>query len=221
MVNQTANHQFGINSPASIGRTYDAALKHSARVKRLKYILPIAAAVISLSFIAISVIRSWVPEELSIESATIEDGKIVMMKPAVAGRNDDGIAYSMNADRALQDIAQPNMMTLENINAAVPSGDMIARVLAQEGIFDRNTNKLQMTKPFEINLSNGIQARFQSADVDMRGGTLSTNDPIAIDTKDGSIVAKSLQIADNGKSITFSGQVRARIAATTIQNAGK
>lgn len=221
MVEQTANFEFGINKQSAAGRSYLAATRHSARVKRLKFILPIAAAVISLSFIAVSVVRSWVPEELSIESATVENGKIVMMKPAVAGRNDDGIAYSMNADRALQDILQPNMMTLENIKAAVPSGELIASVIAQEGIFDRATNRLEMTKPFEINLSNGIQARFQSANADLRAGTLTTKEPIAIDTKDGSIVAKSLQIADNGKSITFSGQVRARIAATTIQNAGK
>jgi lipopolysaccharide export system protein LptC len=221
MVDFTMNNQASSREPVSIGRSYSAAKRHSARVKRMKYALPIAAAVISLSFIAVSVIRSWVPEDLSIESATIEDGKIVMMKPAVAGRNDDGIAYSMNADRALQDIAQPNMMTLENIIAAVPSGELIARVIAKEGIFDRASNQLEMTAPFEINLSNGIQARFQSADVDLRAGTLTSKEPIAIDTKDGSIVAKTLQIADNGKSITFSGQVRARIAASTIQNAGK
>jgi lipopolysaccharide export system protein LptC len=221
MVDFTMNSQTSSSEPVSIGRSYNAAKRHSARVKRMKFALPIAAAVISLSFIAVSVLRSWVPENLSIESATIENGKIVMMKPAVAGRNDAGIAYSMNADRALQDIVQPNIMTLENIIAAVPSGELIARVIAKEGIFDRASNQLEMTAPFEINLSNGIQARFQSADVDLRAGTLSSKEPIAIDTKDGSIVAKTLQIADNGKSITFSGQVRARIAASTIQNAGK
>lgn len=218
MVDVTAN---ALPTLLTKGRSYSEAKRHSARVKRLKIILPVAAALISMSFIAVSVVRSWLPEELSIESSTIENGKIVMMKPAVAGRNDDGIAYSMNADRALQDIAQPNIMTLENISAAVPSGEIIARVLAEEGIFDRATNKLEMTKPFEINLSNGIQARFQSASVDLKGGTLTSDDPIAIDTKEGSIVAKSLQIADNGKSITFSGQVRARFDASTIKNAGQ
>lgn len=92
---------------------YDTALRHSARVKRLKIILPLSAAIISLAFIAVSVIRTWAPEKVSLESARIEDGKIVMEKPAVAGRNEKGIDYSMNADRALQDIANPNLMTLE------------------------------------------------------------------------------------------------------------
>lgn len=57
---------------------YDTALRHSARVKRLKIILPLGAAIVSLAFIAVSVIRTWAPDEVSLESARIEDGKIVM-----------------------------------------------------------------------------------------------------------------------------------------------
>lgn len=200
---------------------YMKALKHSARVKRLKILLPVSAAIVSLAFIGASVLRSWGPEEVSLKSATIEDGKIVMEKPALAGRNNKGFDYSMNADRALQDITSPNLMTLEKVLAAVPMNDIIAQVVAQEGIFDRSTNRLKMTSPFDINLSNGLKAKFQTADVDLKAGTMATKDPVSIKTKDGSIVAESLQIADNGKSITFSGQVRANIAASTIQNAGK
>ena len=200
---------------------YLTALRHSGRVKRLKIMLPVGAAIISLAFIGASVLRSWGPEEVSLQSATIEDGKIVMEKPALAGRNNKGFDYSMNADRALQDITSPNLMTLEKVLAAVPMNDIIAQVVAQEGIFDRATNRLKMTAPFDINLSNGIQAKFQTADVDLKAGTMETKDPVSIKTKEGSIVAESLQIADNGKSITFSGQVRANIAASTIQNAGK
>jgi lipopolysaccharide export system protein LptC len=78
-----------------------------------------------------------------------------------------------------------------------------------------------MTAPFDINLSNGIQAKFQSADVDLKAGKMSSQEPVSIKTNDGSIVAQSIDIADNGKTITFSGQVRARIAASNIKNEGK
>lgn len=200
---------------------YDIALRHSSRVKRLKIILPLGAALISLIFIGVSAVRTWLPDEVSLESARIENGKIVMEKPAVAGRNDDGIDYSMNADRALQDIANPNLMTLEKVIAAVPMSDMVAQVVAQEGIFDRASNKLEMTAPFDINLSNGIKAQFQSANVDLRAGTMVTDEPVSITTKEGTIIAQSLHIADNGRTITFSGQVRARVAASNIQNSGK
>ncbi|MBB3946783.1 lipopolysaccharide export system protein LptC [Rhizobium skierniewicense] len=201
--------------------TYAMALRHSGRVRKLKVILPLGAAIISLSFIAVSLVRTWVPDEVTLESSKVENGKLVMEKPALAGRNNSGFDYSMNAERALQDIASPNLMTLEKVLAALPMNDIVAQVVAQEGLFDRATNKLQMMAPFDINLSNGLQAKFQSANVDMKAGTMETDKPVFVKTQEGSINAESLRIADNGKTITFSGQVRARIAASTIQNAGQ
>ncbi len=211
----------GMAAADKMSDAYAMAKRHSARVRRLKVALPIAATAISLAFIGVSLARTWIPDEVSLQSASIEDGKIVMEKPALAGRNNKGFDYSMNADRALQDISSPNLMTLEKVLAAVPMNDIVAQVVAQEGILDRTTNRLKMTAPFDIDLSNGLKARFQSANVDLKAGTMESDQRVDITTKEGSIVAESLRIADNGKTIVFSGQVRARIAASTIQNAGK
>lgn len=200
---------------------YQAAVAHSARVRRLRIWLPIGAVVISAIFISVSVIRAYLPENLSVESARIEDGKIVMERPAIAGRNDDGISYSMTAVRALQDIANPNMITLEDVKAAVPLNvNTIARVVATEGIFDRGTDRMELTAPFDVNLSNGTTAKFQSAQLDVVAGTLNTDDPVSIDTEQASIVAQSLKITDKGRTITFAGQVRVKIEAAAIRNRG-
>ena len=208
-----------------MGRTevdaYQAAVAHSARVRKLRIWLPIGAVVISAVFISVSVIRAYLPENLSVESARIEDGKIVMERPAIAGRNDDGISYSMTAVRALQDIANPNMITLEDVKAAVPLNvNTIARVVATEGIFDRGTDRMELTAPFDVNLSNGTTAKFQSAQLDVVAGTLNTDDPVSIDTEQASIVAQSLKITDKGRTITFAGQVRVKIEAAAIRNRG-
>ena len=200
---------------------YQAAVAHSARVRKLRIWLPIGAVVISAVFISVSVIRAYLPENLSVESARIEDGKIVMERPAIAGRNDDGISYSMTAVRALQDIANPNMITLEDVKAAVPLNvNTIARVVATEGIFDRGTDRMELTAPFDVNLSNGTTAKFQSAQLDVVAGTLNTDDPVSIDTEQASIVAQSLKITDKGRTITFAGQVRVNIEAAAIRNRG-
>jgi lipopolysaccharide export system protein LptC len=89
---------------------YRQAIKHSRRVRRLRFLLPIGALIVTLAFVAVSLVRSLMPDELQIESAKIEDGKVVMEKPAIAGRNSDGVRYSMRAERALQDIKNPNMI---------------------------------------------------------------------------------------------------------------
>lgn len=201
---------------------YEAALAHSSLVRKLKILLPVAAGVISAAFIGVSIIRAYLPENLSVENARIENGKIVMERPAISGRNNDGISYSMLATRALQDIQNPNKITLEDVKAAVPiNDDVIARVTATGADFDRGTDMLDLTAPFDVNLSNGITARFKSAHLDVHGGTMDTSDPVDISMKEGSIVAESLKITDKGRTITFQGQVRVHLDPAVIRNQGK
>lgn len=207
------------NGAASDAAAYRRALGHSARVRRLRIILPVVALIISLIFIGVSVVRSLLPEELNIESAKIENGKIVMEKPAISGRNSDGVNYSMRADRALQDIKNPNLINLETITAAVPVNDkVVARIVAQSGLFDRGANLLELDKPFTLNLSSGIDAQFNSARLDIAGGTMETKDPIAIQTKGASIVANSLNMKDKGRTMIFSGNVRLNIEPSSLRS---
>ncbi|MGF0537570.1 LPS export ABC transporter periplasmic protein LptC [Agrobacterium sp. ES01] len=220
MLNRVADND-GI-AARSVGRNaYASALRHSVRVRRLKVLLPIAATLISLAFIAVSVVRTYLPENLNIDSARIENGKIVMEKPAISGRNKDGISYSMRAERALQDIKNPNIITLEDIAAAVPVNDKVtARVVATSGIFDRTADRLDMEEPFTLTLSNGLVADFQSAHLDIPGGNMDTSDPVSIKANEASIVADSLKITDKGRTITFAGHVKVNIEPSTIRQQG-
>lgn len=198
---------------------YRRAVSHSRRVRRLRVLLPAGALAITLGFVAVSLVRGLMPDELQIESAKIEDGKVVMEKPAIAGRNSDGVRYSMRAERALQDIKNPNMITLETIAAAVPVNDkVIARVVATSGIFDRGANVLDLDKPFTLNLSSGIDAQFGSAYLDIAGGTMKTEDPVAIQTKGASIVANSLEMKDKGRTMIFSGSVKLNIEPSALRS---
>jgi lipopolysaccharide export system protein LptC len=220
MLSRVTQHATAVGV-ASDNAAYRMAIRHSDRVKRLKFLLPAAAVLISLIFIGVSVVRAYLPRELQIESARIENGKVVMEKPAISGRNGDGINYSMRAERALQDIKDPNMITLETIAAAVPLNDqVIARVVAQSGVFDRSSDKLDMTAPFTINLSSGIEAKFQSAFLDVKGGAMETTEHVSITAKEAAIVADSLKITDNGRTVSFKGSVRVNIEPTAIRKQG-
>jgi lipopolysaccharide export system protein LptC len=202
-------------------RAYRDALSHSSRVRRLKVLLPVAAVVISMIFIAVSVVRAYLPENIKIEGARIEDGKVVMARPAIAGRNAEGINYSMLAEKALQDIKNPNMITLKNIKAAMPvNSDVIAHIQALSADFDRAADTLKMTEPFTITMDNGIRAEFKTADLDIKGGKLTTHDDVAIYKGSASVVAQSLKMTDKGNVLEFNGQVRMHIDSSTIHNSG-
>jgi lipopolysaccharide export system protein LptC len=208
-----------LQPPAS---AYDAAVAHSSRVNRLRVLLPVAAGIVSLLFVGVAIVRAYLPENVSIESATIEDGKIVMERPAISGRNSDGISYSMLANKALQDIQNPNMISLRDVKAAVPINDeLVARVTAKIADFDRGADKLDLTAPFDVNMSNGITAHFQSAHLDIPGGTMNTPDAVNITMAEGSIIADSMKIIDKGHTINFTGQVRVHLDPAAIRNKGK
>jgi lipopolysaccharide export system protein LptC len=209
----------------ALATAYKRALSHSGRVRRLKILLPIAALIISLAFVAVSWVRTMFPDNLSIGGAKIENGKIVMEKPAISGRNDEGISYFMNAQRALQDLINPNLISLEDIDAAVPiRGDLVARVKAAAADFDRSTDLLDMTAPFVVTLSSGITVHFQSAHLDVHAGRMNTSDPVRVDSKESTLVAKSMKITDKGRVIQFDGNVRVVVnpaAYRTKENQGQ
>ncbi|MDQ0318705.1 lipopolysaccharide export system protein LptC [Pararhizobium capsulatum DSM 1112] len=197
---------------------YSEAVRHSRRVARLKILLPLAATAIALVFVAVSVVRAFLPEELQIENATIEDGKIVMQNPAISGRNKQNISYSMKAKRALQDIANPDIITLETIHAEMPVNDTLkATVEAESGIYDRGKNTLDMNKPFSITMNNGVVADFQTAYLDINAGEMNTDRPIAISLNGGSIVAQRLRMTDKGRIVTFEGMVKVVVDPSTIR----
>jgi len=221
MLNTLNNSGLADAGSRPVRDAYALALHHSARVRRLKILLPIAAVVISFVFIGVSLIRAYLPDNITIESAKIENGKVVMEKPAISGRNGDGISYSMAALRALQDIRNPAMITLETIKAAVPVNDkIIARVAAAEGVYNRDSDRLEMTKPFTITLNTGLEAKFESAHLDIKAGKMSSDAPVSIHYKQASILAQRLDMSDKGRIITFEGNVRVNVDPSTIRNQG-
>ncbi len=209
---------FFADTGASSSDAYALAARHSARVRRLKIILPVVAGIIAAIFAVISFVRAFMPVDLQLDSATIEDGKIVMQNPAIAGRNKQGISYSMKAQRALQDIVNPDIITLQTIHAEMPVNEkLIATVDATNGIYDRGANTLDMNAPFTITMNNGVNADFQSAYLDINAGEMETKQPIAISMKGGSIIAQRLRMTDKGRIVTFEGMVRVNLEPTSIR----
>lgn len=73
-----------------------------------------------------------------------------------------------------------------------------------------------MTAPFSINLNSGIQAKFQSAQLDVKAGRMETDKPVAITTKSASILAESMKMTDKGRTILFKGKVKVSIEAGAV-----
>ncbi|HBF31028.1 MAG TPA: LPS export ABC transporter periplasmic protein LptC [Rhizobium sp.] len=200
---------------------YTQAIGHSRRVRRMRIALPALAILLTAGFAGVSVVRAYLPENLKIEGISLEDGKVVMSKPIIKGLNSNGAPYSMNALRALQDIKNPNLITLDTIAATLPVNEStLADISAVSGTYDRATDKMALTKPFKIHLSSGVDAMFKSGDLDVKAGKLKTDEMVTITMKASSLVAQSMDMTDKGQNITFSGKIRLSIDPSTLKTAG-
>ncbi|MHB2267198.1 LPS export ABC transporter periplasmic protein LptC [Aliihoeflea sp. PC F10.4] len=199
---------------------FEKARRHSRRVRLLKTVLPIGAIVFAAVFIAAIYISSPGSLGFQLGSTSVENGRLVMQDPKLDGFTSDNRAYSMTASRASQLIGDGNRIDLEGIDARLPlDADDWITVTAETGTFDRAANRLEVTSPMRARTEKGIDARFQSASVDISSGTLETSDPVEIDLDGTRVSADSMQIIDDGTIMIFENRVRMRIEGDKLQSA--
>lgn len=201
-----------------VEEAFRRAQRHSGLVRALKFMLPGLAVL----FVAAFLVRSYVftPEFLgfSLDSAIVQNGKLVMSNPKLDGFTGDDRAYSMSAARATQPIGNSNRVDLEEINARLPfSAESWAEVSAPKGVFNRETNMLEIPSEMSVVTDDGLTALFQSALVDIDEGTLSTEDPVTIDMDGTRIAAESMRVIDKGARLIFEDKVRVHIDAERLE----
>ncbi|MCY0149559.1 LPS export ABC transporter periplasmic protein LptC [Hoeflea sp. G2-23] len=198
---------------------YRRASIHSRRVRMLKFLLPLASALIVVAFVTVSWVDGMVPEGIAIESVAVRDGKLVMQNPVMSGQTSDGRSYRIEALRAIQDLATPNVVQLEEIVAELPAADgKNARLEAISGIYDRTAQTLRFDQPFTVTDETGFSAEMNSASIDMASNEMSTSDPVSIRSGEASVVAQSMNMQDNGRVIVFEDKVRMTIKPSAVRS---
>lgn len=188
------------------------AARHSRSVKVLKFILPVSAAIMAAVFVSFSYFSTSSTIAVHAEGGTISDGRLVMANPNLDGLTKDNLPYSMKALRAIQDFQNEGVIELEGIDAKLPiSADNIATIDALRGVFDRNSNTLDINSPITVTTTDGMVAKLQSAFLDIANGDLKTNHAVDITIKGTKITSDSLSVLENGKVLVFENKVRMNI----------
>lgn len=188
------------------------AERHSRRVRLLKWALPALGVAMAVAFAA----QSWwaSPESIGVvaDNSIVSDGKLVMSNPKLEGFTKDNLPYAMAAKRAVQDIANENVILLEEIGARLPiNPGNFATIDALRGTFDRTANTLDLTSPVTITTTDGMVAKLNSAYLSMGDGNMTTTDPVDIRLNGAAITADGMSVKDNGKVLIFEKRVRVHI----------
>lgn len=190
-------------------KVFIKAQKHSRRVRFLKLTLPATALALACVFCWFTFFSA--PKSTGIimlNGEVKEDNKLVMTAPRVEGYTNDNRLYALSAARAIQDPQRTGIIELEEIRARLPFGESgQAMVEAQSGVFDNINGRLQFSRPFTVETSDGMVARFQSADINIETSQLKTADKVEISSKTELLRANGMRVLDNGRVIMFDGGV--------------
>ena len=175
-----------------------------------------------VGFFAVSLLDGAMPEGVEVASTGIEDGKLVMESPVMSGHSSNGDPYLMRAGRAVQDLASPSVIELEDITADLPAGGRGQAVLtATHGLYNREQELLTFTEPFSVETGDGMTAGIGAAEINLASGTLKSNAPVSIRATGSTIVAQSFEMQDKGNTIIFRDQVRMTIQPSSLKSNGE
>lgn len=219
--------RIALRSAAEQAQAFADAYRHSRRVRRLKRAIVAGSGAIILMLGAYTIFDpfSKLPKGVAIANATLNGTRITMEQPRLSGFRKDGRPYELRARSGVQDIRNPKIIELNDIEAKirVDAKDFV-RVTAPAGVFDSSGDVMQLRTTQDadrIRIKGPTYSiLLQSADVNFKSGTVVSQRPVSVKMQNGTIAAETLDVTDNGKMITFTGNVRTVLQSPQAEGNG-
>lgn len=193
-------------------RAYVLAKRHSRFVRVLRIAIPVGAALSFASFIVLPFINPFRNAGVSVGAIKMDGTRVTMETPRLAGYRKDNKPYEVTALSAVQDVRVPNVIELYQMTARIVNADdTVINLTALNAVFDSQKEQLQLRNDVKVKTQNGQEAFLKSADVDFKAGTVRSREAVTVRLPDMAVSADSLDIVDNGGTITFAGRVSALI----------
>jgi lipopolysaccharide export system protein LptC len=188
-------------------RARDEASRHSRRVRRLRFWLPLAGG---LAALAVAGWIAWTSFSSHFGLANVlftRDG-VTMVDPHISGRS-QGRAYEMQAKRGIQAFDNAKKVRFEEVTARVEMPDRRwVTLTAPIGIFDGTAQTLHLEGGVDVVTSEGYHVVTQSVDMALDKGDIRSADAVRVDTGSEMLDAGAAAILESGHRMVFSGGIR-------------
>jgi lipopolysaccharide export system protein LptC len=142
-----------------------------------------------------------------------------MTNPRYVGKTDKAKPYEVTASSAFLDPNDPDRIHLDQLFATFEEGDVSAEgsspstvnLSANEGIYMRGQNRLELEGSLELVFGDGYRFNTESAEVDLERGHVVGPDPVTGEGPAGKLAADRFDIEDGGKRFRFEGRVHMTI----------
>jgi lipopolysaccharide export system protein LptC len=183
-------------SPRDNRRAFRAAMRHSRLVRFTRVGIPVAIVLVAAVFGTyrwLDPMRALAKLPIGADAVLLSGTKIVMRQPRLTGYTKDERPYTMTARTAAKDLANPDVLEMEDVRTTIvmPDGRNV-ELTATEGFYDSSPE-------FEITLKDAV--------ANVRGGTVVSDNPVEIQMLQGTLKANRIEVAESGAIIRFEGGV--------------
>ena len=196
-------------------RRFRVAAAHSRRVRLLRVGLPVTAVLGCVALVAWSLfnplsVLARLP--ISFGNVLISGSKIKMENPKLSGFTRDKRRYDIAAGAAAQDLTQPGVIELQEIDALFEMKDNSnTKLVSQTGVFDTKKDQLTLQKEIVVTFSNGDEGYFDELVIDTKNGHAVSEKPVRMKFSNGTIKGNRFEITNSGEVVRFEKGVVAHI----------
>jgi lipopolysaccharide export system protein LptC len=201
-------------------RAFGQARRHTWFIRVMRFVLP--ATTLSLAGGILITSGFFTPSGPILESSSIgiENGVLTMENARLTGIDEEDRPYEVNAITASERLNEPGVINLDGINAALSGGEKSwSSVVARSGQYDRDQEVLRLEEDVLVRSGEGYDVSLDSAYVDLRAGTVTSDDPVEIEMMNGTLRAQGMTIENKGEILRFFDGVSLRINPS--QDAGE
>src|ERR1044072_2855353 len=187
---------------SDVDRAVRNAGRHSIVVRATRIGLPIAVVVGLAALGAATYFRPMqVFDRMPSVSGklAVQGSKITMELPRIAGFTRDKRSYELNAETAVQDIASPDIIELQNLRARLEMQDKdVVNVTANSGTYNTKADNIVLRDQVVVTSQQGYKAVLKEAAIEMKKGNVVSEHPVDITLPNGWLKSNPMEIVDSG-----------------------
>ncbi len=190
---------------------FGAAVRHSRLVALLRRVIPVAlvsSVVVTGLWLWLDPFRAASELPVSVGKMTISGSKLKMEAPKLTGFSKEGNPYSVTAEAAMQDLKKPNVIELSKIIGNFDLGGRKTVLNAAAGVYDAKADRMRVFDGIDFRSDDGQGGRMSDAVIETKKGHLTTEQPVDLYFRGGTLRSDRMEAFDHGKLIVFEGGVK-------------
>ena len=185
---------------------------HDRLVRSLSFLLPVAVGILA-AFLVMAPIYSGGDVSFVLDKNKVEVAheRLKIQAATYRGQDTKGQPFTLDAGSAVQRTSAEPMVELNKLDARIRLTDGPARLHADKGRYDMDSERVHVDGPVRFQAANGYDLLTRDATVDLRARQLVSGGAVTGRVPQGTFAANRLRADLEARTVTLDGNARLRI----------